>query len=70
MARYLVTVADCAGVREQHYRKTFPEVLRLLGVLRRVCGTKYAYAVQNTDRCDVDGQRVIDGLTDEERDQL
>lgn len=63
---YLITVADCAGVREEHRRKTFAEALRLVNVIRRVCGSKYAITVQNLDYVDVGN----DGLTEDERDEL
>lgn len=70
MGPYVVIVGDCAGERERHPRRTFPEALRLVRTLERVCGKQYAYFVVNTDRMDRDGDRIIDGLTDEERDEL
>lgn len=68
---YIVQVADRAGETTHHPRPTFAEALRLYRHLHRACGTQhYAYHVLNADRMDHDGERFIDGLTDEEREQL
>ncbi len=68
---YIVQVVDRAGTVSHHPRPTFDEALRLYRHLKRACGTQdYVFDVFNDNEVDMDGDRVIDGLTDEERDEL
>ncbi len=65
---YLVTTVDRAGSCEATYA-LFACAVRYVARMRE----RYPRAhitIVNTDRMDRDGERLIDGLTDEERDEV
>lgn len=74
---YMVSIADYAGTFRSVCVATFADALQARETLlrrysdpERARGHGLVVTIENTDYSDMDGERAIDGLTDDEREAL